>query len=963
MYRYNLGIVILFMFSILSATGELLWDDCVPVVENDGLEYDSSGCQLEDGSTMITWCKNVNGNRNIYVMRYERSGAEMWTEPRIAYSDITSPFYPEITTLSDGNVMVHWTFSTNFEDWDVQALKIDAEANPLWNEPYVIESDYHNKTVCVPDDEGGAYLLSLVYSSDDIILHFNSDGEMDWEDNIEMFGDMNLIHSSAQACPDGEGGIIIAGAVYSSSSRDYFFGIQRITPEGDAPWGDDGYIILSEAVDYDYVEVLRTGENQFAMIHQIPVGDYAGIHIYRFDLDGLLVSEASYDFGYSLGILPPTADAVLDQDGNIYIAWSIRNSFHDKFSLRKVTPDNQLTWDVGLEGDGRISEVKLSLATDGALCLAWEGDYNGDRNASIQRYDQDGNPQWEAPGIVVTEGVDVIDGLNLFPIDGAMLVFWEERLDDVRDLCRQMIDSDGEQQLDEDEIGVMRGYNCDPSSIRFAECDELPDRLAFTWSDEYWYFQTLDFDEALSAPYPGTPFFDDTENHGDILAMEQIEDDYIIVWRCTDGSIQSIHVNRFDQSGNYLWQNDLTVHTSDTDHQMLSVEMDVTSDEITIAWIQVDDNNRLLMAQKILDGQPVWTEPVTLVTESTYARIIDIIDDYFIWQVDYTYNRILRINSNGSPYDGWDDDGSVISQHSSFSQNFVVDSREQGLSIAWVDYTSDDDTIYLQTVSEDGTIGWDGGNPLHTDSCYNGLNLAFSEHVLFATWHTDGTTDDLFAMAFDMSGNPLWDEEHSALGDIGARIYDIAATPDGCLLAGRQDGSTENERDVILQHIDFEGNIWDDLFYVCDLPGEQLLFEIIPAQDNKYFITWEDYRNYGVNFEPAIYAQLYQYDPLSTDDPTDISVWEPNLCVYPNPFNPETTVRFSLAADSKVELKVFNVKGQLVRTLCDEALPVGNHEITWDGTDNAKNSVSSGVYLIDLNIDGKSLRNKALLLK
>jgi len=66
---------------------------------------------------------------------------------------------------------------------------------------------------------------------------------------------------------------------------------------------------------------------------------------------------------------------------------------------------------------------------------------------------------------------------------------------------------------------------------------------------------------------------------------------------------------------------------------------------------------------------------------------------------------------------------------------------------------------------------------------------------------------------------------------------------------------------------------------------------------------------------------------------------------HPNPFNPETTIRYQLAETGVVRLSLYNVSGQLIRTLVDGAYPAGTYTATWDGTDDAGQAVASGVYL------------------
>ncbi len=65
---------------------------------------------------------------------------------------------------------------------------------------------------------------------------------------------------------------------------------------------------------------------------------------------------------------------------------------------------------------------------------------------------------------------------------------------------------------------------------------------------------------------------------------------------------------------------------------------------------------------------------------------------------------------------------------------------------------------------------------------------------------------------------------------------------------------------------------------------------------------------------------------------------------YPNPFNPTTNINFSLKADSRVSLVIYNIRGQRVKTLVNDNMQAGWHSIVWDGRDDNGKSVSSGVY-------------------
>jgi hypothetical protein len=84
---------------------------------------------------------------------------------------------------------------------------------------------------------------------------------------------------------------------------------------------------------------------------------------------------------------------------------------------------------------------------------------------------------------------------------------------------------------------------------------------------------------------------------------------------------------------------------------------------------------------------------------------------------------------------------------------------------------------------------------------------------------------------------------------------------------------------------------------------------------------------------------------------------------YPNPFNPATTVRFTLARAGQVRVGIYDVRGRLVRQLVDASLPAGQHERTWRGVDLAGDAVSSGVYVLRLQTEQGHFHQKLTLLK
>ncbi len=97
----------------------------------------------------------------------------------------------------------------------------------------------------------------------------------------------------------------------------------------------------------------------------------------------------------------------------------------------------------------------------------------------------------------------------------------------------------------------------------------------------------------------------------------------------------------------------------------------------------------------------------------------------------------------------------------------------------------------------------------------------------------------------------------------------------------------------------------------------------------------------------------------SSTAPEEFSLW-PN---FPNPFNPDTTIRLFVPNKEHITLSIFNCRGQHLRTLSRRILPAGEHIFQWDGTDNAERPVPSGVYFCVAHLKGKLFAQKMTLLR
>lgn len=103
----------------------------------------------------------------------------------------------------------------------------------------------------------------------------------------------------------------------------------------------------------------------------------------------------------------------------------------------------------------------------------------------------------------------------------------------------------------------------------------------------------------------------------------------------------------------------------------------------------------------------------------------------------------------------------------------------------------------------------------------------------------------------------------------------------------------------------------------------------------------------------------FDNDSRSDSDITETRIYQ----TYPNPANPSTTITFSIRETCHVRLAIYNVNGQLIRSLIDGRMNSGAYDITWNGTDNNGNQAQSGIYFCRFRAGGYSDGMKILLLK
>lgn len=121
----------------------------------------------------------------------------------------------------------------------------------------------------------------------------------------------------------------------------------------------------------------------------------------------------------------------------------------------------------------------------------------------------------------------------------------------------------------------------------------------------------------------------------------------------------------------------------------------------------------------------------------------------------------------------------------------------------------------------------------------------------------------------------------------------------------------------------------------------------------------------GIRYRYIVEAISMDEEVISTERtsaelPPFILTLHPN---FPNPFNPETTIPFTIPERGNLLIEVYDIRGRLVRTIFEDIAEKGYGEVTWDGRNNQGRAVESGIYFYRLKYGDKVMGEKAVLLR
>ncbi|KAB2880549.1 T9SS type A sorting domain-containing protein [bacterium] len=294
----------------------------------------------------------------------------------------------------------------------------------------------------------------------------------------------------------------------------------------------------------------------------------------------------------------------------------------------------------------------------------------------------------------------------------------------------------------------------------------------------------------------------------------------------------------------------------------------------------------------------------------------------------------IHVDKNGIVWIGTQDaglvkfDGSTFSSYAPSNSLFVSTIASDPSGVLWIG-------------TNVGISVWDQKNWTSYTVNNSGLNSNAIRKIVIDKKNTKWIATGAGLVSFDGSKWTAYGSTNSPMTSIDIRSVEIDYN-DRIWIA---------TQGIAHELICFDGENWTKYTIDAGYPWEDLNY-IIKADTRNVWLAMEG--------EILVFNQNGSVELNAPGVPPEILKLNQN---FPNPFNPETTIRYDLPADGKVTLKIYNILGQEIRTLVNRKELAGTYQVVWNGTNDRGSRVSSGLYFYRLQIDKTAKTRKLLLVK
>ncbi len=980
--------MLILIFSIFLYAQTQWQDNGIPIRQAENIRTgDFVICS--DGSQFYTWSDTRNQSRGIYAQKMDIDGNLLWGDEGIEVVNADySQGSPKALPTDDNSVIIVWRDWRNPDIPELRIQKIDSNGNFLWgNEGIILCANLHmgGYPKLVNDSANGVFVFWSIttYGQSGVYAnHILDDGTI--APGWSASGNLITENSIRYITSDNEGGVVFTW-IYNDQLM-----IQKMDENGNFLWGTTGYLI-SDYDSYNFEGVLIANDNNSYYVVWRDSRNSDGIYCQRVDQDGnILWNEdvelvSNYNFYYRTSIGTSENDLI--------VSWLEDNEPY-QIIVQKVNADGTIQWDPAgliISGDQDSYYGRLAPDENNGCWVTWLQSIDNEQGFYLQHLSSTGTFLLEENGVAVCPNGNWQFSPTINPTSSnGVYVNWNEERNGFSGMFSQVFNSDGVMQLQAEGKEIYSGIS---NEIQNVNLIANANGIHFLWADDRAYnshgkeiyLQSIDSEGSLYYEENGVPLISNSNvKYNSLTSCYNPESDLIsIVWEEEIEYIPKVLANAVNSSGTLLWGNESLALCSN-DNSQTDAKMSFYSDFFYAGWT---DNNYNwpyptvdIYAQKIDEaGNLLWGSEGAMIT-NLYGEdyLQDIIGRCYVWRNSESSNYNLYaklVDENGTTAVGWEENGKLISEleGTGYSLNVSGFITSQGYLIIWEDWQASEADIIAQIITEDGIILWqDGGLPLvDYEEWQHNYSAIFDDELsnLYIVWEDYRTNNhgDIYTQKFDENGAELWQTGSVMLSE--GRNPNLAKIGEYILIVWEvEDEDYTNDIKAQLLNQAGEPQWQQGGIVICDAFHDQVEPEIQVIDAENFVIGWKDNRagEYGENtiIYTSIYTQKIYVGPTFTPDDILNAITTKLHQNHPNPFNPTTTIEFSIQNDSQIEICIYNIKGQKIKTLAHNDFTKGSHSIIWNGKDMNKNSVSSGIYFYKLIVSGKTEAvNKCLLMK
>lgn len=960
-------IIIILLLTITTIYAEPVWNNDVAIREVNYIDWQRNAVKNANNEVFLTWSQSEAGINNLFVQKTDFSGSPQWQEPLVIKAgDVQFNQVKQLVT-SDGNIIITWLEENNITS-ALFAQKYSPTGELLWSETgislfnvRVIDSFEYRIAV---NTIGGFLLLLKNDSLSQINLQSYDASCLPVWDNSNL--NINLDHPELDdLVADGLGGAIIKFRRFSSVDGTNY--LRRFANDGASIWATS-YTLGNGEIRYPHQLILNSNGILYDLGFSYSSDSYINIRTYNALAEQVNQPLATYQIVLAGedNIQDCHIKAVTTNGGDLQIGLLRHTLTNDcevftyRFNqnLQPRYPDNGLVLSNSLY---TIADFNLNVVND-EVAFIW-AEYN-EAAGSVLKMERT-NIQGSQYGYIYGYNLDQLSGVydspQLFYQNDQMLVISKKTIAEYLKLSTDFYSITTKEGKDPQRTNLVSLIN---GSTTLLANIPLADRSIVFYSDSrggdyHLYCQGVSLTGQLLFP-----------ENGKLINLGQLDNNSYKIFKINSEQIgllyysNALYLQIISENGDFLLNgNGILISSA----QLTGYNATCYEDDIYISWVEPSSiySNSCIYGQRIHNGIKMWGE--------TGIMLKDLISSpsgytftgrYLLWKETVAGNNTiqgLKYDENGYPVADWNASGETVIDNLPTNQYSIVASYMTGedLLLLIAEYVIH--PVFFQKVTANHTLPW-GDEGITLPVTVFQLKYEYKADKLYLLYTVRDSGSSSYNVCFqiiDSGGNFLYPE-------MGLQVNTLAPGNDvswcdpyanypalcvfdnnSCLAVWGSRMNGTDGQDLYYRRIDAAGNfVESEDQLLCDAHYDQM-YNIISAIGNQAIICWHDKRMSHYVNGYGIYAQ--RINAYGSSLPPEIT---PEVVLlkscYPNPFSQNATIVWEQKNHLPVNIKIYNIKGQLIKSFHQNPVELGEQSIVWQGDDENGKAVGNGVYLMRL---------------